>query len=189
MAVLFHLLLSLFCPSTARHLPPSSFADKELNWYVSALHGNDSWSGNQSHPVRSLQKVQALVRSRADRSRPGIVHVASGRYEQTSTLEFGPADGGESASAAIRWEGPTNASEPAVISFGRLVQGGSWVRLNKTGPLWQLQLDVGGGVPRQTFDAASGLRMMQVFAIAFYARYAHSSQASRTQIKLRCMWQ
>ena len=94
-------------------------------FYVSTT-GDDSASGTQEQPWRSVQRAQAgiiALKGANGGTLPGnvVVNIASGLYYLSAPLNITGADGGE-ATYAVTYAGPASGS-PAVLSAGAPITG------------------------------------------------------------------
>lgn len=77
-----------------------------------------------------------------------IVNLAAGRYPLTSTFQLGPQDSGTNNYSVI-YQGPTNASTPAVLSGGIAVTG--WIQNDWIKHIWRAPLATAGVAMRQLY--------------------------------------
>lgn len=90
--------------------------------FVVAPSGSDAAPGTAERPFASLQRAQEAVRelTRAGLRGPVTVRLASGVYELSEPLTFGPEDGG-TAEVAVTYAAATGARP--VLSGGRRITG------------------------------------------------------------------
>lgn len=103
----------------------ASIASAEQKPAVDAVHihvspaGSDAADGSTQHPLRTLQRAQALVR-RSNHLHDVVVELADGTYAQSAPLRFQQADGGQNGHIVV-WT--TAAGAQPVVSGGSQVTG------------------------------------------------------------------
>ncbi|MHA1791071.1 MAG: right-handed parallel beta-helix repeat-containing protein [Promethearchaeota archaeon] len=101
-----------------------------------SLDGNDSWSGNETFPFRTVGRAQQAVRGLASNMTGDIiVYIHGGVYYLDSTLEFNESDGGSGGYNVI-YENYND--EDVVLSGGKRITG--WA--TDDGKVWHVHCDV-----------------------------------------------
>jgi hypothetical protein len=110
-------------------LPPSG-----ADYYV-ATGGSDANAGTAVAPFRTLARARDAVRLRiaAGLTKDLLVQIAGGRYKQTGTVSFGPADSG-TAKVSITYTAAPN--ESVLLSGGERIV--NWTK--GEGPIWTTRL-------------------------------------------------
>ena len=85
----------------------------EIEVFVDPDHGSDSNSGNQSHPVKTIDKALSILRE-SPMGQAKAMYLKGATYYLKSTVELGPKDSGLTISP---WGG-----DEVVLSGGRLYQ-------------------------------------------------------------------
>jgi uncharacterized protein YndB with AHSA1/START domain len=116
LAALF-LTLSVCTSDAAAEQRPSADA---VHLYVSP-QGNDTADGSATHPVRSIERAQLLVR-RYNTQHDVVVELADDIYPQATTLRFREVDGGQHGHVVVWQSAP--GTHP-VLSGGSAVTGWS----------------------------------------------------------------